>query len=72
LLEWVKMNLSDYFCTMHVTFTFQIEVKQLGAVTAGLYHKIHHVTDIVLYGCHLGAVLATEPYEEQNHTATNV
>jgi len=41
-------------------------------VTAGQYHQIHHVTYIVLYGCHLGAVLATEPYEEQNHTASIV
>lgn len=39
---------------------------------AGRSHETHHVVNVGLYGCHLGAIVAAKLDEEQNHTTSDL
>lgn len=59
----------NYSCDLHIAAGNEI-AHCTGC--AGHSYQTHHVVDIILHGCHLGAVLAPELDEEEDYTTTDM
>lgn len=56
-------------CDLHITAGNEIA---WSAGCAGHSHQTRHVVDIILYGCHLDAVLAPKLDEEEDHATSDL